>query len=201
MYKVNEIFYSLQGEGAWSGTPMVFVRLSGCNLKCAFCDTAHESFREMSAEQIVAEAVEAGEECRMLCLTGGEPTLQADDKLVSALHKAGFSIHIETNGTKPLPEGIDWITVSPKLGLPGVKGNAALKIRHIDELKLVYVPGMEEDSIEKWASVYAEFHFLQPCDLGDEEKNRLCLEETIDYIKKHPEWSLSLQMHKYLRIR
>lgn len=201
MYKVNEIFYSLQGEGAWSGTPMVFVRLSGCNLKCAFCDTAHESFREMSAEQIVAEAVEAGEECRMLCLTGGEPTLQYDESLVSALHKAGFSIHIETNGTKPLPEGIDWITVSPKLGLPGVKGNAALKIQHIDELKLVYVPGMEEDSIEKWASVYAEFHFLQPCDLGDEEKNRLCLEETIDYIKKHPEWSLSLQMHKYLRIR
>ena len=201
MYKVNEIFYSLQGEGAWSGTPMVFVRLSGCNLKCAFCDTAHEAFREMSAEQIVAKAIEAGEECRMLCLTGGEPTLQADDKLVSALHKAGFSIHIETNGTKPVPEGIDWIAVSPKLGLPGVKGNAALNIQHIDELKLVYVPGMEEDRIEKWASVYAEFHFLQPCDLGDSEKNRLCLEETIDYIKKHPEWSLSLQMHKFLGIR
>ena len=201
MYKVNEIFYSLQGEGAWSGTPMVFVRLSGCNLRCAFCDTDFDESIDMSAEEIASEAGRIGGECKMLCLTGGEPTLQLDEKLVETLHRAGFKIHLETNGTHPVPPGIDWITVSPKLGLPGVKGNAELKAQHIDELKLVFVPEMTEESIQRWAKFPSERHYLQPCDLGDEKKNRLCLERTVEYIKKHPEWALSLQMHKILGIK
>lgn len=201
MIKVNEIFYSLQGEGAWSGTPMVFVRLSGCNLSCPFCDTDFESYREMSETEIALEARKAGGDCRYICLTGGEPSLQLNNSLVKALHEAGFKIHIETNGTRELPEGIDWITVSPKLGLPGVKGNAEIKIQHIDELKLVFIPGQDEKSIQNWLSLSASHHFLQPCDFGQIRKNKICLEEAVKYIKKHPQWSLSLQMHKILGIK
>ena len=110
MYRVNEIFYSLQGEGYWTGTPMVFLRFSGCNLKCPFCDTDHSSYQEMSAGEIVAEMLQAGGDCRRACVTGGEPSLQLDKALVEALHGAGFEVHVETNGTRPLPAGVDWVT-------------------------------------------------------------------------------------------
>ena len=88
---------------------MVFVRLSGCNLSCPFCDTDFESYREMSETEIALEARKAGGDCRYICLTGGEPSLQLNNSLVKALHEAGFKIHIETNGTRELPEGIDYI--------------------------------------------------------------------------------------------
>ena len=101
MYRVNEIFCSLQGEGFWTGTPMVFLRFSGCNLKCPFCDTDHGGFREMSDGEIVAEILQAGGSCRRVCVTGGEPSLQLDEVLVDALHGAGFKVHVETNGTRP----------------------------------------------------------------------------------------------------
>ena len=119
MYRVNEIFYTLQGEGCHSGIPAVFVRFSGCNLRCPWCDTEFSDYTEMTAEEIVAEALSLydipNERRRMVVLTGGEPSLQVDDALVEALHAAGFYICIETNGTRPLPAGIDWITCSPKL--------------------------------------------------------------------------------------
>lgn len=201
MIKLNEIFYSLQGEGAWSGTPMVFVRLSGCNLRCKFCDTDFESFHELSAAEIALQARKLGGDCRFLCITGGEPSLQLSDELVSALHEAGFTIHLETNGTREIPEGIDWVTVSPKQGLPGVKGNAQVKIQHIDEVKLVFIPGQNEQFIQSWLSLPAVHYFLQPCDFGEISKNKICLEEAVKYIKKHPQWSLSLQMHKILGIK
>ena len=102
-YRVNEIFFSLQGEGFWTGTPMVFVRLSGCNLKCPFCDTDHSAFQEMTAGEIVKEAMAAGNTCRRICLTGGEPSLQADEALLKAFHEAGYTVHMETNGTLPVP--------------------------------------------------------------------------------------------------
>ena len=113
-YRVNEIFFSLQGEGFWTGTPMVFVRLSGCNLKCPFCDTDHSAFQEMTAGEIMKAASSAGNACRRICLTGGEPSLQADEALLEAFHEAAYTVHMETNGTLPVPEGIDWITLSPK---------------------------------------------------------------------------------------
>ena len=194
MYRVNDIFYSLQGEGFWTGTPMVFLRLSGCNLKCPFCDTEHGAFREMTAEEIVREMQAYG--CGRACVTGGEPSLQLDKELVDALHDAGFRIHVETNGTRPLPEGVDWVTLSPKTDVPGLKGDGTVVLEKADEVKVVYAGGVDE----KWAAFPAEWHFLQPCDVGDPEKNRAILAETIDHVRRNPLWRLSLQTHKLMNI-
>ncbi len=183
VYRVNEIFYSLQGEGYWTGTPMVFVRLSGCNLHCPFCDTNHSAFHELTAGEIVAEALKYG--CERVCLTGGEPSLQADDALIGALHGAGFRIHIETNGTRPLPEGIDWVTLSPKSGIV---------LERADELKLVLFPGADPSA---WEDFPAPWHFLQPCDTGGSTN----VVDVVAYIKAHPAWRLSLQTHKLIGIR
>ena len=184
-YQVNEIFYSLQGEGCWTGTPMVFVRLSGCNLRCPWCDTDHASFTEMSAEEIVRQALACGGSCRRICLTGGEPSLQADAALLDAFHAAGYAVHVETNGTRPLPEGVDWVTVSPK---------SAIVLTRADELKLVLAPGTDP---AQWETFPAAWHFLQPC----EQDGRSNAAEVMEYILAHPRWRLSLQTHKLLHIR
>ena len=190
MYRVNEIFRSLQGEGFWTGTPMVFVRLSGCNLKCPFCDTDHSGFREMTAEEIVDAVLKVAGTCRRVCVTGGEPSLQLDRGLTEALHSAGFRIHVETNGTRLLPEGTDWVTLSPKSDVPGLKGDGSVVLEKADEVKVVYLGS----DVERWAEFPAPWHFLQPCSCGNTA-------ETIDYIQRHPHWRLSLQTHKYLNIR
>lgn len=186
-YRVNEIFYSLQGEGYWTGTPMVFVRLSGCNLACSFCDTDFASSERMDAERIVRECLSLSGGCGRVCITGGEPSLQLDGGLVEALHEAGFRIHVETNGTHALPEGLDWVTVSPKSDfLP----SARVVLERADELKLVYL-GQDPSS---WLDFPAAHYFLQPCSCS----NSL---EVVEYIKAHPLWRMSLQTHKYLDIR
>ena len=190
-YRVNEIFLSLQGEGFWTGTPMVFLRLSGCNLSCPFCDTDFSAFTEMTADDIVAEVLRAAGECRRVCITGGEPLLQLDQELISALHAAGFTLHLETNGTLAAPDGIDWITVSPKAGLALTRAN---------ELKLVFQKP-DEGFIESFAGFPCDHLSLQPCDTGDPQKNAVILKQCIDYIKSHPWWRLSLQTHKLLGIR
>ena len=197
MYRVNEIFYSLQGEGFWTGTPMVFLRFSGCNLKCPFCDTDHSGFREMDAAEIVDAVIRAGGDCHRVCVTGGEPSLQLDSVLVEALHGAGFRIHVETNGTRSLPEGVDWVTLSPKSDVKDLKGDGTVVLKRADEVKVVYEDGVEE----KWAAYPADWHFLQPCDTGNEAKNKAVMAETIDHIKRHPCWRLSLQTHKLMNIR
>ena len=186
-YRVNEIFYSLQGEGFWTGTPIVFVRLSGCNLRCPFCDTDHSAFTEMSADAILSAVRTAGGPCTRICLTGGEPGLQADEALISAFHSAGYTVHIETNGTRSLPAGIDWVTLSPKEGGRVVLDKA-------DELKLVLTSGVDPSA---WATFPATWHFLQPCDLA----GRMNTAEVTSYIQAHPLWRLSLQTHKLLGIR
>ena len=198
MYRVNEIFYSLQGEGYWTGTPMVFVRLSGCNLQCPFCDTDHAEFTQMSASAIVEVALEAGSGCRRICLTGGEPSLQADEELISAFHAAGFTVHMETNGTHEVPAGVDWVTLSPKNQVPGLKGDGTVVLKKADEVKLVFAPGVDPAA---WASFPATWHFLQPCDVADPVRNREILRLTVEYIQLHPSWRLSLQTHKFLGIR
>lgn len=199
--KVNEIFYSLQGEGFWTGTPMVFVRLSGCNLRCPFCDTDHVGFEELSADEVVRKALAQAGDCRRICLTGGEPSLQADAALVTAFHEAGFYLHMETNGTRPLPDGIDWVTLSPKEDVSGLVGNGRVVLEQADEVKLVFDGKLPEERLEYWREFPATWHFLQPCDVGAPARNREILRQTISYIASHPSWRLSLQTHKTLGIR
>ena len=304
-YRINEIFYSLQGEGFWTGTPAVFVRFSGCNLRCPFCDTDFSSFTELSASEVLAAAaaliapvgqkrclrtphpsdapappnvsfvlseeesrqaslssslpaknlspsgpspcpcpgvdtpsaslppsepaaaaaLEAGwgevgethavrqrtaceeispsrdwvstasprrlEATARVIFTGGEPGLQLDAELVEVFHRAGYAVHVETNGTQPLPEGIDWVTLSPKAVRP-VLGRA-------DEIKVVFAEG---DDPSPWAEFPATWHFLQPCDIsGDAAATRRNTAAAIHYCQAHPLWRLSLQTHKLLGIR
>ena len=132
--RVNETFLSLQGEGYFTGTPAFFLRLSGCNLQCPFCDTNHQSFSEMSEEEIVTEA--SRHKPRHIVITGGEPALQLTQSLVDKLHEAGFFVQVETNGTLPLPEGIDWVTCSPKSLTPSLSKGEGLQT--INELKILY---------------------------------------------------------------
>lgn len=180
MRKINEIFYSLQGEGFHTGTPAVFVRFSGCNLKCGFCDTQHEEGRMMSDDEILSEVCKYP--CRMVILTGGEPGLWIDGKLTAALHAVGKYIAIETNGTCVLPEDIDWVTCSPKEG-------TILKVLRMDEVKVVYIG----QDVSEYLKLSARHYFLQPC--SGQNTN-----DVIAYIKKHPQWRLSLQTHKLIDI-
>lgn len=187
-YRVNEIFYSLQGEGVWTGTPAVFVRFSGCNLRCDFCDTAHEHSTPMSLAQIVAEVTR--HPALTVILTGGEPSLQVDAPLIDALHAAGRRIHIETNGTRPLPPGIDWVTLSPK--------GAPLALSRADELKVVYqgptpYAPLGVDPLEVASQVVATHLLLQPCSGAN-------IPLTVDFVKAHPQWRLSLQTHRLIDI-
>ena len=181
MYSVNEIFYSLQGEGYYTGTPAVFLRFSGCNRSCPFCDTNFDAHTLMSADDIVAAV--SGFPARHIVITGGEPLLQLDAELVRALKGAGFYIQVETNGSLPAPTGVDWVTCSPK--------DAPWSIDRIDELKVVY----QGQDVEQLAAMLpAPRHYLQPC-------SGLNTAETVAYILAHPRWRLSLQTHKLIDIR
>lgn len=188
MRKINEIFYSLQGEGFYTGVPAVFVRFSGCNLRCSFCDTDFSSYTEMSEEQIVEEVLKYP--TTHVVLTGGEPMLQITEKLLNLLAANKRKVQIETNGTLPLPEGpIAWVTCSPK--------HAALRIQRIDELKVVY----QGQDMAQYNALKAKVYSLQPCDTGDPVKNKEILQKTIRYILEHPKWKLSLQTHKMVGIQ
>lgn len=197
MLRVNQIFYSLQGEGRYTGVPAVFLRLSGCNMKCWFCDTQHEDGREMSEEEILGALLPYP--TRHVVITGGEPLIQLNGKLTDLLHEAGYFVQVETNGTLPVPEGvlIDWITCSPK---GRVAGNAVspIRLQRVDELKVVYESAGQDMS--HYDAVVAQEYRLQPCDVKDVVRNREILEATIAYLLEHPKWHLSLQTHKLLNI-
>ena len=203
MYKVNEIFYSLQGEGFWTGTPMVFIRLSGCNLRCPFCDTDHSEFRLMTVDAIIKAVNKVDpENCGYVCITGGEPLLQLGTDLIDALHRFYYNVHVETNGTRPVPQGVDWVTLSPKEDVRFIGPAAKVVLSEAHEVKLVYDGISTEAAVEKWAQFPAKWHFLQPCDTSDPARNARILKETVSYIKNHPgAWRLSLQTHKLLGIR
>lgn len=196
-YRINEIFYSLQGEGIRQGTPNVFIRFSGCNLKCAEddphsgfnCDTEFVSGVPMTIDDICAQV---GDLCPSVILTGGEPALQVDQELIDELHRRDFYIAIETNGTQTLPDGIDWICVSPK------SAEHTLKIELCDELKYVRHKGQ---GIPK-PSITADHYLISPAFKSDGSVSRDDLEYCIALVKLNPTWRLSVQLHKILyRVR
>ena len=195
MYPVNELFYSLQGEGRWAGRPAVFVRFSGCNLRCPFCDTDYRHFHEMDAAAIVAAVGEYLAD--YVILTGGEPSLYVDAQLIDMLHDAGKTVAIETNGTRMLPENIDWITLSPK---DGYVDNSEVVLKYADEIKIVF-DAEHMEAMERYAGFAAKYYYLQPCDAGDEERNKVITAAAVAYCLEHPQWSLSLQQQKILKIK
>lgn len=224
-YRVKEAFYTLQGEGAQSGRPSVFCRFSKCNLwngkdgsrmaaVCRFCDTDFigtdgQNGGRYSADELIELLTSLWPDMSkgkpyVVC-TGGEPALQLDAELVGRLHDAGFEIAIETNGTLPLPEGIDWICLSPK-------GDSELVIDECDELKLVYP--QPEASPKQFDHIKATHRYLQPMDMtavrqsseqqqliqvfGDSQQSTT--ELAVAYCMANPEWKISLQTHKWMGI-
>lgn len=196
--RVNEIFYSLQGEGYWAGRAAVFVRLSGCNLKCPFCDTKHETYVDMSESDIVAEVLRYP--AKHVVITGGEPAMQLSASLTEALKRAGFYVQIETNGSVLISDdvlkNIDWVTCSPKSGLPVISRIDELKVLFFSEDNRDRLEILERDALKRGALLS-----LQPCDVGNEEQNRGISMNAVEYVKAHPSWRLSLQTHKLLDIR
>lgn len=194
--RVNEIFHSLQGEGYNSGTPAVFIRFSGCNLQCPFCDTQHESGTEMTEQEVVEAVKHLAPRSSLVVITGGEPALQLTASLVDALHEIGKRVAVETNGTLPLPSNVDWITLSPKNAWLG--DEAVPVLTRADELKVLYDGSHDPSAFD---SIAATHRFLQPMDTGDANRNAALMRQAADYCLQHPQWRLSLQIHKILNIR
>jgi len=211
VYQVKEIFYTLQGEGGQAGRPAVFCRFALCNLwtgherdrhraVCQFCDTdfvgtdgpgggRFRSAADLAAAVAKAWAGQPSDRARPLVVcTGGEPTLQLDGPAVAALHAEGFEVAIETNGTRPLPPGLDWVCVSPKAG-------TELAVQAGDELKLVYPQAGAPP--ERFELPGFRRLRLQPMDGPDRVANTRA---AIEYCLAHPQWQLSVQSHKYLGI-
>lgn len=196
MWKINEIFQSLQGEGFNTGTASVFIRLSGCNLRCSFCDTRHEEGTMMSLPEIVEEVMRYPA-APLIVITGGEPSLWIDDDFVTGLKSmTGKRIAIETNGTHALPHGIDWVTLSPKGGI-GDSGDAPLVVTRCDELKVVYLG----QDLSQYDGIEATHRYLQPCWTDDEAERRRNTQATIQAVQENPQWRLSLQTHRLLGIK
>ncbi len=190
--RVNEIFYSLQGEGARKGSPDIFIRLAHCNLTCSFCDTEFESFRELTVAKLLQECKQFPS--KSIVFTGGEPLLQLTGEVVKAFKKAGYYLAVETNGTLTPPKGLDWITVSPKIA----EHVLAQKFKgvHIHELKYVR---NKSQGIPK-PTVEADYYYISP-EFDGEYPNQANINHCIRLVKKHPQWKLSIQEHKLLKIR
>jgi len=205
IYAIKEIYYTIQGEGAHTGRPAVFVRFSGCNLWsgrekdrasaiCRFCDT---DFRgtdginggKYTAGQLVDKILSLWPEqltSAFIVCTGGEPLLQLDAPLIAELHESSIEIAIETNGTIEVPAGIDWVCMSPK-------ANTEVVVRRGDEIKVVFPQaGIDPYSFTDW-----EFNhfYIQPMDSPRLEQNTAA---AVEYCKSHPRWKLSVQTHKFL---
>ena len=191
MLQLVEIFYSIQGEGTWSGTPAVFVRLAGCNLACDFCDTDYSLKFFASVDDVVRAVRAEGGACPMVILTGGEPLAQAETPaLIEALRRDGRRVHIESNGTifTELPDDV-WLCVSPKERVDPRMAQRA------NEAKLI----VDERVPEEHFALFADkpVILLQP--EGNKRKN---VEIALEYAKAHPErFRLSLQTHKMIGVR
>lgn len=193
--RINEIFYSLQGEGRNTGRAAVFIRLSGCNLKCSFCDTDFDSYTDLTVRQIVDEVKGIGGDCRFVVITGGEPTIQDCEPLINSLHAEGYEVAMESNGTRPAPSNIDWLTISPKQSFVGNAGKPI--IMQCNELKVVYEG---KNQINDYG-IKADEYYVQPCDTGNAAENEKIIQECLNFIKENPKWKLSLQTQKILKVR
>ena len=195
---VNEIFYSLQGEGSRAGIPNIFIRLSKCNLNCWFCDTEFESGESYSLEQLLEEISQFP--CKNIIWTGGEPALQLTEEIVGFFKEHGYYQAIETNGTKPLPSNLDFVTCSPKqVTAAQLKRNFP---NGVSEMKCIFNENPEYAIAEL---PQAKHYFLSPVFLG-KEKERMdmdqnILQRCIDYILANPGWQLSIQQHKVWNIK
>lgn len=195
-YRINEIFYSLQGEGVRAGTANLFLRFSGCNQTCSTathgfdCDTEFVSGRTLNLDEIISELKATANNAEWIVITGGEPALQLDQALITRLHQTGYKLAIETNGSIELPEGIDWITVSPKVA------EHAIKQRFAHEVK--YVRGHGQ-GIPKTV-VEAQYKLISPAFKGDQVDQR-ALEWCIKLVEENPAWRLSVQQHKLWAVR
>ena len=190
--KVKEIFYSLQGEGGRQGSASVFIRLIGCNLQCDFCDTDFSGGEDKSLEQILSEIRQFP--CRWIVWTGGEPALQLTDECLLFFKQAGFHQAIESNGCYRLSKLLDYTVVSPK-----GRTEYARKINlQADEVRL---PVRENDSIPAIASLpEAAYYFLSPIFTDDRSETKANIDYCVEQVKQHPEWRLSLQVHKWIGI-
>ncbi len=200
--RVNEIFVSLQGEGHFTGKPSIFLRLSGCNLQCPFCDTDHSAGTPMSEDEI-AESI-AAYAPRHVVITGGEPSLFLTGSLVDKLHALNKFVAVETNGTHPLPQGVDWITLSPKFpffATPQAAAAAQIRIPRCHELKAIFI-STETFSAHEAAlrSIPADNYYVQPCHTPNDQQNKAIIADAVKWCINHPQWSLSLQTHKLLGI-
>jgi 7-carboxy-7-deazaguanine synthase (Cx14CxxC type) len=207
-YSIKEIFYTLQGEGAHAGRPAVFCRFSGCNLwsgresdrataVCKFCDTDFVGTDGERGGKYDAQSLaltinrlwpKTYTASKYVVFTGGEPLLQLDQALIDSMHEAGFEIAIETNGTLPVPAGVDWVCVSPKVG-------STLVVQRGNELKVV-IPQANQNLADYEALAFDNF-FVQPMDGPNLDGNT---QLAIDTCKNNPKWKLSLQTHKLLQI-
>ena len=192
-YLINEIFYSLQGEGRWAGRAAIFIRFSGCNLKCPFCDTDFKSHKKMTAKDILKELLKYSQ-CNFVVLTGGEPTLQVTDELLDMLHSNNYYVAMETNATREVSLKVDWVTASPKKAYVKEGG---VWLTHADEVKVVYDGEHEPNDF----GIDANEYYIQPCDTGNAEKNEEIIKLCINWIQGHPKWKLSLQQQKIINVR
>jgi 7-carboxy-7-deazaguanine synthase (Cx14CxxC type) len=206
-YLIKEIFYSIQGEGFHSGKPAIFIRFSGCNLWsgkeidrrkaiCKFCDTDFvgtdgENGGEYTSEELVDKLNSLTSEygCKFVILTGGEPLLQVNSKLIDSFHENGYYIALESNGTFSVPQNIDWITISPKKDAKLVQKNG-------DELKIV-LPQKQLNPKDYLRLDFKHF-YLQP---KEEKLANNNLNEVLDYCLRNPKWKISIQLHKILGIQ
>lgn len=191
--KVNEIFYSLQGEGGRSGEASVFIRLSGCNLDCSFCDTEFESGTYMSLDEISDKI--SVYPSRWIIWTGGEPTLQLTDDVLSFFKEKAYMQAVESNGTMPFSTFLDYTVCSPK----GKNiSYAKRKNPKVDEVRFPVSEGDKVPSVSAFPK--ASYYMLSPIFEEDRTKTNANIQYCVEYVKLHPEWRLSLQIHKLINI-
>lgn len=188
---VNEIFYSLQGEGGRSGEPSIFIRLTKCNLSCSFCDTDFAEGQDMDINEILSAIKEFP--CKWIIWTGGEPTIQLTDEILQLFKKAGYKQAIETNGTRKVPEAIDYISCSPKKNY----GKAKDVNPKVSEIRIPIQTGDSLPDIE--VLPIADKYYISPIFDGD-KKNSSNIDYCVELVKKNPRWTLSLQIHKLIGI-